>query len=62
MTSDITKPLENAVALIALALMLGACASDQSPSQVQNLPAVTVSQTGPCCGPITPAARNILWS
>jgi len=58
MTNDIIKPLANALALTAIALSLGACASDQS--QVQTLPAVTVSQTGPCCGPITPAARNIL--
>lgn len=60
MTNDITKPLANAVALSVLALSLGACALDESQSQVQTPPAVTVSQTGPCCGPITPAARNIL--
>jgi hypothetical protein len=58
MTNAITKPLANAVALTALASSLGACASDQS--HAQTLPPVRVSQTGPCCGPVTPAARNVL--
>lgn len=58
MASDIIKLLVNAVALTALALSPGACAAGQS--QAQTLLPATVSQTGPCCGPITPAARNIL--
>ncbi|MEO6973031.1 MAG: hypothetical protein ABI135_06400 [Rhodoferax sp.] len=58
MEGHIIRSLAGALSATALAGTLGACAADQVGGQV---PApVTVSETGPCCGPVTPAGRHLL--
>jgi hypothetical protein len=46
---------------ITIVVALAGCASDPVPaSPVTHAPPVAISETGPCCGPITPAAKRIL--
>jgi len=54
---NITKLGRGLASAIAFVLGLGACASD--PPQAA-LPSITVSQSGPCCGPVTAAGRHLL--
>jgi hypothetical protein len=48
----------NAASAVASAVLLSACAS--SAPQADAFPTVAVSQTGPCCGPITPAGHRLI--
>jgi hypothetical protein len=59
--NDVIRPLLGAASVIVLALTLGACAiSADSGSTALPMPTLPpVAQTGPCCGPITPAGERL---
>jgi hypothetical protein len=64
MASRTNGSLAGRAGALAFVLALGACAADppSAPSQpgAQVPPIVPVAKTGPCCGPVTPAAQRIL--